>query len=175
MWTGLGVTFLLTAFAIQCYPLANSLWTELAIFNNPNPNMTDTTENNFAFFLASFDNNLSTNNNITGCIRCALALVIGCSGILGRAAPMDYLIFAIMTTFSFELNRQIVANLGIDHFGSYTIFGFGGFVSLGQGLLFLLMEDTSNRETELKASQTSLSFSLIGSLVIFTLVPVLAF
>ena len=129
---------MMTAFVIQCYPLANSLWTEAKIFNNPNSNFQALlTVNRFDFYLSALDNPLSTNNNVSGALRCALALVVGCSGLMGRATPMDYLMLAILGTFTFELSRQLVANFGIDHFGSFTIFGFGGFLSLGSGIPFL--------------------------------------
>lgn len=79
-------------------------------------------------------------------MRCALAIVVASSGIIGRATPFDYLLLSIIGTFAFELNRQIVANIGIDHFGSFTIFGFGGALSLGMGIVFLAMEPKRGRD-----------------------------
>ena len=78
-------------------------------------------------------------------MRCALALVVASSGIIGRATPFDYLILSILGSFAFELNRQLVANLGLDQFGSFTIFGFGGAFSLGMGIIFLSMEPEMGR------------------------------
>ena len=166
----------MTAISIQIYPLVNSLWTEAGIFDNLNVNFQNSNnENKFKFFLASFDNNLSTNNNISGAFRCAIALVVGCSGMLGRATPLNYLLFAILGAFTFEINRQVIANIGIDHFGSFTIFGFGGFASLGSGLIFCAKENLSKREDQLITSKTSAPLSLLGTLVIFLLIPILAF
>jgi hypothetical protein len=46
------------------------------------------------------------------------------------------LIFTVIATITYELNRQLAAKIGVDNFGSLTIFGFGGFLSFGSGLIF---------------------------------------
>ena len=108
-------------------------------------------------------------------MRCGLASIIGASSIVGRATPLEMFVLAIVSTFAFELNRQIVANVSIDQFGSFTVFGFGGFVSLGTGLIYLCIEKKKRTLKELSALNSTSSLSLLGSLFIFLLVPILAF
>ena len=68
-----------------------------------------------------------------------------------------------------------MANISIDHFGSFTVFGFGGFASLGSGLAFCYRENNETREKQLVTSEFSSPFSIIGTLIIFLIVPILAF
>lgn len=138
-WSALGVPLFLMCLAIELYPLVNSFWSKATIFENPR--LSDSFNiKGFNLLLANFDSNLNTGNTITGCMRCALALVVAASGIIGRSTPLDLLLFGTFGTVTFELNRQIIAQAGHDQFGSSTIFGFGGFLSLGAGLIFLLMK-----------------------------------
>lgn len=124
---------------LQLFPLINSLWSKIPIFHNPK--FADTFKiKGFQLFLANFDSHQSTGNTLTGAMRCALAVVVGSSGIIGRAIPLDFLLISITGTISFEFNRQLIANLGFDQFGSFTIFGFGGFFSFGISLIFLFLE-----------------------------------
>jgi len=126
--------------------------------------------------LASYDNNQNTGNESAGAMRCALAIVVASSGIIGRGTPIDYLLLSVVGTFAFELNRQLAANIGLDHFGTFTIFGFGGAVSLGMGILFLSMEPVRGRSRkEIESSKTSVSQSLLGSIVMFLFFPVLLY
>lgn len=138
-WTALAVPLLLMCLSIEIYPLINSFWSKAPIFQNPQ--FIDTFgEKGFNLLLANFDSFVSAGNTITGCMRCGLALVVGVSGIIGRCTALDVLVFGIFGSITFELNRQIVAQAGHDNFGSSTIFGFAGFLSLGTGLTFLLIK-----------------------------------
>lgn len=40
----------------------------------------------------------------------------------------------------FELNRQIISNMGQDSFGTFSIFTFGGFMGLALGIILYLKE-----------------------------------
>jgi hypothetical protein len=41
----------------------------------------------------------------------------------------------------YELNRQVLINLGIDGFGTYSIFTYGGFMGLALGVILKFKED----------------------------------
>jgi hypothetical protein len=78
---------LLVAISVQLYPLINSFWSKAVIFNNPK--YQDSFHNQgFNLFLSNFDSTTSQGNTITQSIKCALALVVGSSGIIGRSGPL---------------------------------------------------------------------------------------
>lgn len=169
------MSLMMVCLVMQLFPLINSFWSKIPIFHNPRFEDAFNIKG-FSLFLANFDSMNSTGNTITGALRCALAVVVGSSGVIGRAIPLDFLLIAIVGTVSFELNRQLTAQIGFDQFGSFTIFGFGGFFSFGIGLVFLFLEGGKKRsKTELTGSPASVTTSILGSLVIFLAIPVLAF
>lgn|GEM_PF-6982274 len=65
-------------------------------------------------------------NTATGAFKMALALTIGFSAIVGRAGPLEILIFVLVGGALYELNRQVVSTEMYDIGGSNTIFMFGG-------------------------------------------------
>jgi hypothetical protein len=67
-------------------------------------------------------------------LKCALANCIAFSGILGRAGPLQAFFIAAFGTVGYELNRQVVNFIHWDYGGTYTIFTYGGFMSLIIGL-----------------------------------------
>ena len=135
-WTSIGYSMMIVAVTIQLYPLVNAFWSKFSFF--PNALYQDSfTNKGFSLYLANFDSSQATGNTITGAIKCSLAIIIGLTGIIGRSGPFEVLIFTIFSTITYELNRQLAAKIGIDNFGSFTIFGFGGFLSFGSGIIYL--------------------------------------
>lgn len=127
---------MIVAITLQLYPLINAFWSKTSIYSNTlSPN--SFSNKDFSIFLANFDSFQATGNTITGAIKCALAIIVGFSGIIGRSGPLEILIFTIVSTFTYEINRQLAAKIGVDNFGSFTIFGFGGFLSFGSGIFYL--------------------------------------
>jgi len=62
------------------------------------------------------------------------------------------LIVAAFGTVGFELNRQIIQqNQGIDTFGTFYIFTFGGFMGLALGLLELIREQKDLNKLDKKS------------------------
>jgi len=92
------------------------------------------------------------------------------------------LVVTIVGVIGFELNRQVMQqNNGSDAFGTFFIFTFGGFM----GLALALCEKLRERREEYQIAAASLKkydsaeqsalYSLFGALLIFALMPVLAF
>lgn len=72
-------------------------------------------------------------------MKCALAVVIAFSSILGRAGQLECLFVSITGVIGFELNRQVLQErVGSDAFGTFYIFTFGGFMGLILGLFLYL-------------------------------------
>jgi hypothetical protein len=177
-WTGLGCCFLIVVLVLECYPLVNRMWSDVVIFDNPRLATASVQSGGFDIFLGSLDNVQNTGNSIAGGLRCALAIVVGFTGVIGRVTPLDIFIFSFVGMFAFELSRQIVAGMGVDQFGTFTVFGFGGWMGVGAGLVLLGLEGGIGRrrpEVELSTIRTSVYISMMGSIVMFVFMPVLAF
>lgn len=58
----------------------------------------------------------------------ALCITIAFAGVVGRAGPLEILIFVLIGGGLYELNRQIISTEMYDIGGSNTIFMFGGFM-----------------------------------------------
>ncbi len=56
----------------------------------------------------------------------ALTITIAFSAVVGRAGPLEILIFVLIGGCLYELNRQIITQVNYDVGGSITIFMFGG-------------------------------------------------
>lgn len=65
----------------------------------------------------------------------SLAITIAFSAVVGRAGPLEILMFVLFGGMLYELNRQIVAVVNYDIGGSITIFMFGGI----QGTIVAIM------------------------------------
>jgi len=114
---------------------------------------------------------------LTQALKCALANCVAFSGILGRAGPLAAFIIAIIGTIGFELNRAIVNYVYFDYGGTYTIFVYGGFMSLIIGLLLRCREkDVSTTEKNIKYIGHLLSGSIafFGASLLFAVFPILA-
>ena len=80
-------------------------------------------------------------NCITNAMKCALALSVAFSSVLGRAGQLECLFICIFGVIGFELNRQAIQErIGADSFGTFFIFTFGGFMGLALGLICYLRE-----------------------------------
>jgi len=78
---------MIVAITIQLYPLVNAFWSKVSIYTNTlSPN--SFSKKDFSIFLANFDSFQATGNTITGAIKCALAIIVGFSGIIGRSGPL---------------------------------------------------------------------------------------
>ena len=146
MWSGIGFNLLITALAIELYPLVNDLWTKVQFQKNNNP-LTDFSFDNRHYSLVLSDRQSSSGtasfygNSLINALKCALSICIGFSAILGRASQLEALIVTCFGVVGFELNRQITqTKFGFDNFGTYFIFTFGGFLGLGLGLTSFLKE-----------------------------------
>ena len=141
-WSGIGFAFLITALCIQFYPLVNAFWTKTAIQKNPTANTFSgsSASNYFNLFLSNLEIIAGANygNTVTTAIKCALSILVAFSSILGRAGPLECLIATLLGSMGFELNRQIISNLGQDSFGTFSIFTFGGFMGLALGVILYL-------------------------------------
>jgi hypothetical protein len=74
------------------------------------------------------------NNTISAAAKCALALIIAFSSVMGRIGPLECLIMSVVGTLGYELNRSISINFGQDTFGTFSVFTFGGFLGITLGL-----------------------------------------
>jgi hypothetical protein len=82
----------------------------------------------------------SKGNTITGSIRCALALIVAFSSVIGRAGSLECLFLIVFGTVGFELNREIVMAIGQDFFGSSSVFTFGSFMGLAVAVFLTIRE-----------------------------------
>ena len=179
MWSGIGFTFFITAMAIQMYPLVNAFWTKVRIVEWPV--VEDFASKDYDYFLANADIGSANlyGNSMTNAMRAGLAVVVAFSSILGRAGALECLFVSLFGIVGYELNRQILINIGIDGFGTYSIFTYGGFMGLALGVILKFKEDRAEgSSTEKHAFNSSslftASYALFGSLIIFALFPTLS-
>lgn len=146
VWSGIGFTFFITALCIELYPLVNGFWTKTGLQTNNTQTTFSFESRIYSLFLTDRETGSSNavtfyGNSITNGLKCALSVAVAFSAILGRAGHLECLIVTVFGTVGFELNRQIVQqNQGIDTFGTFFIFTFGGFMGLGLGLCSFLRE-----------------------------------
>jgi hypothetical protein len=135
VWSGIGFTFLITALCIELYPLINAFWTKTRIQNNGLVN--NFSDHTYFVVLANSHTpaDQAYGNCITNAIKCALAIAVAFSSIVGRAGGLECLLVTSIGAIGFELNRQVILNLAVDSFGAYFIFTYGGFMGLALGLI----------------------------------------
>ena len=188
IWSGLGFNLFILAFCIELYPLINDFWTRTGIQGNNNPTLNFNYSNRYYnLFLANRDTTpdgtlTEYGNCITNAMKCALAIVVAFSSVLGRAGQLECLIITIVGVIGFELNRQLIQErIGADAFGTIFIFTFGGFMGLALGFFAYLRERKEQYtidETSLKkytADEQSVIYSVLGVLFIFVFFPFLAY
>lgn len=99
IWSGLGFTLFITAFSIELYPLINQLWSKTNIYSNT------IGFNQMSYQLHLANSNSSSNklygNSISNAFKCALAIVIAFSSILGRVGPLECYIVTVVGTIGF--------------------------------------------------------------------------
>lgn len=113
---------------------------------------------------------------VTGAFRCALAMIVAFSSILGRAGPLEAWFVTVIGTIGYELNRQIINNYVTDSGGTNAIFVFGGFMSLMIGIMRKIKEkdpDHTGQHERYTGSQVSSTLALLGTLFIFIFFPIL--
>lgn len=137
IWNGIGFSLLITALAIEVYPLVNAIWAKAHIHTNQFMNDSFKTKEIY-LYLANLDSTSYENNTIPAAIKSALAIIIAFSSVIGRIGPLECLIMTVVGLFGYELNRSININLGQDSFGTFSIFAFGGFLGLTLGLFMAL-------------------------------------
>lgn len=142
-WSGFGFALLITALCYQYYFLINAFWTKADVqdtFIDVNGNSESHqyygdkfliwVSEGFGTFFKTFG------NTATGAFKMALCITIAFAGVVGRAGPLEILIFVLIGGGLYELNRQIISTEMYDIGGSNTIFMFGGF--MGSVVAFLL-------------------------------------
>jgi hypothetical protein len=88
IWSGIGFTFLITAFCIELYPLVNDFWVKTAIIPSNSSINFQTTSYQLYLSNVNMPSNQIYGNCITNAIKCALAVAAAFSSILGRAGPL---------------------------------------------------------------------------------------
>lgn len=176
----MGFAFLITALCIEFYPLFNAFWIKAGIEDNPTNIGFDNRD--FTLLLSNFDVPTGANysNTITTAFRCALSIMAAFSCIIGRAGSLECLILSLIGMVGFELNRQIIANLGTDSFGTFSIFTFGGFMGLAVAYFLKRREDSTegcSTQNHIKntASPSTVALSTFGAIIIFLLLPFLTY
>lgn len=176
----MGFAFLITALCIEFYPLFNAFWIKAGIEDNPTKS--DFGSRDFTLLLSNFDVQTGANysNTITTAFRCALSIMAAFSCILGRAGSLECLILSLIGMVGFELNRQIIANLGTDSFGTFSIFTFGGFMGLTVAYILKRREDSTEgcstqNHSKNTASPSTVALSTFGAIIIFLLLPFLTY
>jgi uncharacterized integral membrane protein len=159
--------------------LVNAFWTKVRL--DGNPISTTFSSKFFTIFVSNFDVPTGANysNTITTGFKCALAVLAAFSSILGRAGSLECLIVTLFGIVGFELNRQIIANLANDSFGTFSIFTFGGFMGLALGFILYLRErrepgTSTEKHPNYTSNSSTTSVALFGALIIFTFFPFLA-
>lgn len=132
-WSGFGFALLITALSYQCYFMANAFWTKADIQRtqidiNGNPLDQQYYGWDWVLFVSEgFGHTLQTlGATATGAFKMAFTMTIAFSAIIGRAGPLEILIFVVFGGALYELNRQIIARVNYDVGGSITMFMFGG-------------------------------------------------
>lgn len=133
-WSGFGFALLITALCYQYYFLISAFWTKTDIQNtkiDTAGNVTGTEQyygDDFLIWVSeAYGNTIRTfGNTATGAFKMALTITIAFSAVVGRAGPLEILIFVLFGGCLYELNRQIISIVNYDVGGSITIFMFGG-------------------------------------------------
>jgi len=133
-WSGFGFALLITVLCYQYYFLISAFWTKTDIQRTfvDAANVNSLPEQYFGddFFIyvsEAYGATLRTfGSTATGAFKMALTITIAFSAVVGRAGPLEILIFVLFGGALYELNRQIIAQVNYDIGGSITIFMFGG-------------------------------------------------
>lgn len=133
-WSGFGFALLITALCYQYYFLINAFWTKTDIQNtrmDVNEQWTGNEQyygDDFLIYVSEAYGYVyrTFGATATGAFKMALTITIAFSAVVGRAGPLEILMFVLFGGMLYELNRQIIAIVNYDIGGSITIFMFGG-------------------------------------------------
>lgn len=133
-WSGFGFALLITVLCYQYYFLVNAFWTKADVqYTNQSAdgiaqqglqNYGDTFNVYLSDAIGKFYKTFG--NTACGAFKLALTICIAFSAVIGRAGPLEILIFVFVGGFLYELNRQVISTEMYDIGGSNTIFMFGG-------------------------------------------------
>lgn len=180
-WSGLGFALLITVLCYQYYFLINAFWTKsdiqrTHITSNNSPNGTEQYYgDDFLMWVsdAAGEKFRTYGNTATGAFKMALTITIAFSAVIGRAGPLEILIFVLFGGALYELNRQIIAQVNYDVGGSITIFMFGGIQGTIAALLlaFTRQKDDLVQRVNYTSSRFNSTLSMIGSAFFWVFYP----
>lgn len=126
-WSGFGFALLITVLCYQYYFLINAFWTKADIQTNNGVPLQYYGEK-FNIYLSDGIASLvrTFGNTACGAFKMALTICIAFSAVIGRAGPLEILVYVLIGGLLYELNRQIISITMYDIGGSNTIFMFGG-------------------------------------------------
>lgn len=103
----------------------------------------------------------------------AMTITIAFSAVVGRAGPLEILIFVLFGGALYELNRQIIAQVNYDVGGSITIFMFGGIQGTIAAMLlaFTRQKDELVKRVNYTSSRFNSTISMIGSAFFWVFYP----
>lgn len=183
-WSGIGFALLITAITFQYYFLINAFWNKADIQATTTTALGNTVEeqlykNDFAIFMSeSFGSASKTlGATATGAFKCALALTIAFSAIVGRSGPLEILFLVLFGGFFYELNRQIVSVEAYDFGGSMTIFMFGGIMGTVIALMLSFTKHKNHIEDHpaYTSSRFGCTMAAFGSAFFWVFFPALFF
>jgi hypothetical protein len=169
-WSGFGFAFLITVLCYQYYFLANAFWTKA--------NLQDTTTDingfftprqqygqRFSMYVSEMGGTAFKTFGLTAtqAFKMAISITVAFSAIVGRAGPLEILIFVLVGGAVYELNRQIISHTMYDVGGSNTIFLFGGI--MGTFVSFVLTLFTQKEDVVKRSNYTSSRFNATLALV----------
>jgi len=140
VWSTLGFNLLIVCLTVEWYFLINLFWLKTDIRGIGMPFSAGTWYNNIWLTnsqFRTFDSSLKVSavgQALTEAAYCGLANMIGFSAILGRAGPLEAFLISALGTVGYTLCKHVINYLFFDYGGSYTVFVFGGFMSLMIGL-----------------------------------------
>lgn len=132
-WSGFGFALLITVLCYQYYFLINAFWTKADVqatnvAAGGGPQELQNYGDKFNIYLSDGIGSVykTFGNTACGAFKMALTVCIAFSAVIGRAGPLEILIFVLIGGGLYELNRQIISIEAYDIGGSFTIFMFGG-------------------------------------------------
>lgn len=133
-WSGFGFALLITVLCYQYYFLISAFWTKTDIqrtFADVSNNSTQGEQyfgDDYLIWVSEIIGGAvrTFGCTATGAFKMALTITIAFSAVIGRAGPLEILIFVLIGGCLYELNRQIIVQVNYDIGGSITIFMFGG-------------------------------------------------
>ena len=175
VFTGLGFSLLITALSIEIYFMMNCFWNKATIMYTAE----STTEfkdidKTYNLYLTNLSAGTDFMATLTGGFRCALAMMVAFSSVIGRAGYLEAFIMVFFGTIGYELNRQIIENYSNDSGGTSHIFVFGGFMGLMMGLLKRTREKNSSdtkTHDNYTANKFTASMALLGTLFTWVFFP----